>query len=370
MRKSSSGLDLPLRVPLIAGETTASYLARTAAANGLAYTAMLRALQPGRRGRLPPLRPVAAEVYLSRESVRLLAELVHRPVDQVVRALPNLRDEHLLASEQPRVRSSAWPSGFGQAPLPACPVCMEGGAWLVSLGRRWTPCGCGRRWMVGDRGGYLVDVTPVPQLGRAWRRHKVLVHRLGPVGDALVADAHQVALWWWVHRRQVGGTTWRHREDALGMPKGRRLTAPVVVYPEAVALAEAMWSWEQRRHRPGADAQVWLEEVAEQLGAPQVAVGRGLRREGAPLAYWLAHHTVAEPVGRGRAGEGGPGGVEARWARLPEGHRRPAESGLFQAGSCLSWVYGRPLTSVEVCPRCGGRAPSCRWVPSPACTGL
>ncbi|MER6130275.1 hypothetical protein ABT173_48605, partial [Streptomyces sp. NPDC001795] len=107
-------------------------------------------------------------------------------------------------------------------------------------------------------------------MARALLRHRALLHRLGPAGDALVADAHQVALWWWVHRRQIGGATWRRREDTLGMPKGRRKTAPVLVYPETMALAETMWTWEQRRHLPGAAPQGWLEQVAEHLQVPGI----------------------------------------------------------------------------------------------------
>ncbi|MFJ8364489.1 TniQ family protein [Streptomyces sp. NPDC093984] len=342
-------MDVPLRVPLIAGETTASYLARTAAANALTHSELLRALQPGRRTRTPALRTAAAEVYVSPASLRLLADLVRRPVDQLARALPHLRTGHLLQDDTPLVRTAAWPRNAGQTPLPGCPLCMEEGAWLVSFGRRWTPCGCGRRWLIGDLGGYLVDTTPLPDLARALLRHRALVHRLGPAGDALVADAHQVALWWWVHRRQVGGDTWLRREDALGMPKGRRKTAPAVVYPETIALAEAMWAWEQRRHRPGANSHVWLEQVAEKLKVPGLARVLGPRREGVPLARWLAQHT-AVPHGRGhRAAAAGEGvGAEGRWARLPDAHRWPAEPGLFQAGSCLSWVYGKPLTSGEV----------------------
>jgi hypothetical protein len=347
--ENSHSVEVPLRVPLIAGETTASYLTRTAAANALEHSELLRALQPRRGIRTPALRPTAAEIYLSPPSLHLLADLVRRPADQLARALPHLRTTHLLEDDTPQVRSAAWPRGAGRAPLPCCPLCMEEGAWLVSFGRRWTPCGCGRRWLVGDHGGYLIDTTPLPELARALLRHRSLVHRLGPAGDALVADAHQVALWWWVHRRQVGGQTWRRREDALGMPKGRRKTAPAVVYPETMTLAEAMWAWEQRRHHPGADPQAWLEQVAEQLNVPGLDRGLGPRREGVPLARWLTHHTARAPgrgTAAGRAGNGG--GAEDRWARLPEGHRRPAGPGLFQAGSCLTWVYGKPLTSVEV----------------------
>ncbi|MET7905848.1 hypothetical protein ABZS86_32060 [Streptomyces sp. NPDC005355] len=47
--------------------------------------------------------------------------------------------------------------------------------------------------MAGDDGGYLINTGPLPDLGRALLRHRALDHRLGPAGDALVADARQAA---------------------------------------------------------------------------------------------------------------------------------------------------------------------------------
>ncbi|MET8178643.1 hypothetical protein [Streptomyces sp. NPDC005336] len=88
--------------------------------------------------------------------------------------------------------------------------------------------------MAGDDGGYLIDTGPLPDLGRALLRHRALDHRLGPAGDALVADARQVTLWWW-QSKQVARQLWRAREDALplGPRLRRRQAAPAVVYPEA-----------------------------------------------------------------------------------------------------------------------------------------
>ncbi|MFE0654233.1 hypothetical protein ACFVZH_37385 [Streptomyces sp. NPDC059534] len=217
--------------------------------------------------------------------------------------------------------------------------------------------------MAGDDGGYLVDTGRLPDLSRALLRHRDLVHRLGPTGDALVSDAHQVMLWWWVNG-QVGAQLWREREDALGLGRHRRRAAPVAVYPEALTLAEAMWTWEERRRKRGAAPEKWVEEVGR-LIAPTGVISR---RERAPLDYWLELH---RPESAGRTP--GSNTNERRWNRLPTLHHRPhpEEHGPLRAPSCLMWVYGLPLTSTtDVCPRCDGRAPSCRWVPFPGCTGL
>lgn len=361
--------ELPLRVPLIHGETNLSYLLRTATANGLGVGPLLDTLA-GRALELPDdgLSPQRDEVRLSPAVLDRLATLVEREPEQLARALPGAHPVRLAETAQ----LDAWPGGFGSSPLPACPLCMEPGAWLSADGHRWRPCPCGRRWLAGDDGGYLVDTGPVPELGRALHRHRELVHRLGPVGDALLADAHQVMLWWWVslpRRRGPGrkpgkgvADVWHGREDTLGMTRHRRRAAPVVVYPEAVTLAELMWKWEERRRKRGAAAEAWVEDVVAQL----VPAGTLSRQERAPLDYWLEQHRP-EPAGKPK----GRTAADRRWNRLPALHQRPTEPGPFRAPSCLMWVYGLPLTSTTaVCPRCNGRAPSCRWVPYPGCTGL
>jgi hypothetical protein len=354
--------DLPIRVPLIHGETTASFLARTAAANGIGHRVLLEALHRGRLS-LPgaDVRPQAAELFLTAAAAGRLAALVERPVDQLHRALPNLRTGRLLDGRAAALRVVPWPEELGARPLKACPLCLEDGAWLVAAGQRWRPCGCGRRWMAGDGGGYLIDTGPVPDLSRALMRHRAFGHRLGPAGDALVADAHQVTLWWWVSK-QVARELWRTREDALpvGPRLRRRQAAPAVVYPEAVALAEAMNEWEERRVRAGASPQDWLADVATRFNTPGIAGPRG---ESEPLRYWLElHQPLTDLRVKGRAK------AQRRWEALPALHHRPEGSGLFRVNSCLRWVYGKPLSSIsEICPYCNGRAPTCRWLPFPDC---
>ncbi|WP_107483767.1 TniQ family protein [Streptomyces sp. SA15] len=363
-RKPLRSADLPIRVPLIHGETTASYLARTAAANGIEAGRLLKALHQGRlpSGALAPLRPHLKEVRLSPESVTRLAALVERDEDQLRRALPGLRPGGLLVVSGAEVRLTVWPDGPGEGPLKACPLCLEDGAWLIAAGHRWRPCACGRRWQCGDDAGYLIDTTPLPEIGRALQQHRAFDHRWGPAGDALVADAHQVTLWWWVSK-QFARDLWHQREEALGVgPRlRRRQAAPAVVYPEAVRLAAAMADWETRRAASAdASARDWLADVADRFKAPGIVDGR----ESQPLRYWLElHHSQpARPAPRGTKR------AERRWNLLPGLHHRPAERGPFQANSCLRWVYGLPLTSVtEICPYCGASAPTCRWVPFPDC---
>jgi hypothetical protein len=365
--------DLPLQVPHIQGETTASFLARTATANALTLRQLLKALH---HGRLPKTAADAqarhAEVLLTPAALERLTGLVQRDAGQLAAALPHLSPGQLAEGEVAAVRAVAWPQEPGARPLPTCPLCAEDGAWLVPDGTRWRPCGCGRRWLAGDDGGYLINTTPVPELGRALARQRAIVDRLGPAGDALIADAHQVALWWWVHH-QVAREVWRKREDALhvGPKLRRRQAAPAVVYPEALALAEAMDAWEQQRTRPKASPEAWLEGLAARFGVPGLAGGR----EADPLRYWLESHPAQpgrSPSPASRAGRQTP---QARWEQLTDLHHQPGDETTHLIGRgptdvtpCLRWVFGLPLTSVtELCPHCAGRAPSCRWIPAPDC---
>ncbi|MFI1866060.1 TniQ family protein [Streptomyces jumonjinensis] len=351
--------DLPIRVPLIHGETTLSLLSRTASANGQDLSRLLRALHRGRLS-LPKdrPRPERHEALLSAAATGRLAVLTGRPADQLERALPSLRAPRLLDAPAAAVRLERWPGEPGAGPLPACPLCMEDGARLVAAGHRWRPCPCGRRWMSGDDGGALLDTGLVPELSHALLRHRALAHRLGPAGDALVADAHQIALWWWVNR-QVAHGRWREREDAAGFARRRRRAAPAVVYPETMTLAEAMDAWEQRRRDPAASPREWLADLAAGLGTPGVLGGR----ENKPLSHWLALHPAGpglERTGRTTA--------ERRWAQLPALHHPPSEHGLFRARSCLRWTFGQPLTAtLGICPYCRGRSPSCFWAPADDC---
>lgn len=360
--KALTAADLPIRVPVIHGETTASYLARTASANAVELPRLLGALH---KGRLPAsaaqVQPATHEVALTAESLVRLAALTGRQEEQLHRALPGLAADRLHTASGAAVRAKPWPQTPGEPPLPACPLCLEEGAWLVGAGHRWRPCVCGRRWECGDDGGYLIDTTPLPELGRALADHRALNHRVGPAGDALVADAHQVTLWWWVNR-QVAYETWRTREDELGFGRHRRRAAPAVVYPEAVRLAALMDEWEI--HRAGAaniEPRQWLTDVAEEFGVPGIADGR----EAQPLWTWLELHP---PLTELPAKTPDEKPSDRRWSLLPELHHQPEDRGALQTRSCLRWVYGLPLTSTTaLCPHCAGREPSCRWVPADDC---
>ncbi|MFD9593118.1 hypothetical protein ACFWA9_10210 [Kitasatospora sp. NPDC059973] len=349
--------DLPLHAPLIHGETTASLLVRTGAANAVAPDLLLKALHAGRLT-VPAagVQPQQHEVRMSAEALERLAKLLDRPAEQLQRALPGLRAEQLLDEPGAVVRLVPWPEELGAGPLRACPLCMEDGAWLTADGHRWRPCPCGRRWMGGDDGGFLLETSLLPDLGRALVRHRAMDHHLGPAGDALVADAHQVALWWWVNK-QVAADRWKERADALGCGRHLKRAAPAVVYPEVMTLAEAMGRWEQQRRKTDASAAEWLAEVAEAFEVP--GIERGRERE--PLRYWLQLHPAgAEPAGDTSA--------ERRWSQLPRLHHRPAEHGPWRATSCLRWTFGQPLTSTTaICPYCQGRALSCAWSPAPDC---
>ncbi|OAH09933.1 hypothetical protein STSP_66980 [Streptomyces jeddahensis] len=226
---------------MVQGESNASYLARTATANGLELPRLLKALHQERLPRnAADVLPARQEVMVSAEAMARLSGLVERDGEQLQRSLPGLQAEKLLDAAAGTVRIIAWPKEPGAAPLKACPLCVEEGAWLVAAGRRWRPCGCGRRWQCGDDGG--ISSTPhrsptshtlssgTGPSTTAWDRPGT---RSWPTrtGDAVVVG---------LQASRPGGVAGAGERTAVGPRLRRRQAAPAVVYPEAVDLAEAM----------------------------------------------------------------------------------------------------------------------------------
>ncbi|MFC9913662.1 hypothetical protein [Streptomyces sp. NPDC127197] len=102
--------DLSIRVLLIHGETNASYLSRTATANGLEFPRLPKTLHTGRLPRsAADVHPARQEVMVSTEAMARLTRLVERDQEQLRRALPGLRAETMLDLDRAAVRVTAWP---------------------------------------------------------------------------------------------------------------------------------------------------------------------------------------------------------------------------------------------------------------------
>lgn len=267
---------LPVNVPLVRAETIDSYLARLARANHLSlrdFRAHL-GLPPTRNGRV--------------DSDRLSVMTGHQP-DRLSEMI---------------VGSGPW-SGRGRvSPLPAsraaCRRCtaargIRGDVHRVTADLR--VCRPHRRWLgaLGDGQSEQYDLSRLPEVVHAQRRHHRLLHRHG-------RDAGRTALFWATHisdrwtergdwdqhrlrRQQRYLTAFPHHVDATDT------LAPMLNYPETVTLAGLLasehWSTlassRRRQDRNRFDA-----EVARRLHIPyrSDAVGE-------PLVDWQEGEALA-----------------------------------------------------------------------------
>ncbi|WP_147408960.1 TniQ family protein [Kitasatospora xanthocidica] len=292
----------PLRVRFVAFESTASYLWRLAAVNGRGADDLLGDIGDGGHGR-KALAPHLAEVYLSRPALERLAVLAGCDPRVLQRALPNLRDPLLLPGEDPRWQ---WPWAPRAGSLVrACRLCAAsrgaGSSVWLAWPDPWKVCLKHQRWTDGvrDEAGGCFDLASVPEVLRAHRRRLLLERRFGLGGAALVADAFAITGWWWRHAPQA--PLWRRREQRAGLGIGALRWAPMLIYPEAVALARVLLGFERGR-RSGLECGGKGGEAAgegdgggraalvEQTEALAVRAGVDAAIGRVPVAEWLSRH--------------------------------------------------------------------------------
>ncbi|WP_406349818.1 TniQ family protein [Streptomyces sp. NBC_00658] len=261
---------LSYRLPLVDGESTGSFVTRLATRHGQSVTHFLATVGEGRSA--ADVDPWESELYVNRAARRRLAEMTGRPLDQLMRALVSLRDEHLLpdGSGAPGYK---WPwrphSGFL---VRGCALCAArrgvlDPVWLIRPDP-WHICVRHGRFHDTSRDDRVpfIDLSPGPHVLQAERRRLRLVGS-GPVGRLLVADAFGVL-----------------SHGALHLPRlGSGRTAPLHLLPIAVRIASRMAFLEQRRleHRLRPDEhQRWREQVEKDLGW----------QLGMALAAWSQQH--------------------------------------------------------------------------------
>ncbi len=334
---------LPLSVALVGGESVASFIGRLAAANGLEAADVLGYIGGKRRG----IDPQAVEVRLGAAALGALAALAGRSVEQVRRALPT-------AGRTPgstAVRTVVWPAGQGV--VQQCAVCSRARrdgvpAWLVAM-QEFDVCTRHARWLGCAGSRSQLDLTDLPEVVRAHERRRRFERRVGPYAQALLADAFQVAVYWWQCGQMASSGRWARREAALGLTRRRLWAVPIVVYPEVVTLAEAMAVRERQRcYGRGFDGQTarwytgrWTRWVGERLGLSEELAAGGERA----LHLWLMAHRNSVPVVARLAGSPPPPGYRAQQMQPLAPHQRLAE-GPWEQMSCLPWRLGEPMTSV------------------------
>ncbi|QOV33239.1 hypothetical protein IM697_23635 [Streptomyces ferrugineus] len=352
-------------VPFIGGESTGSYTRRLADLNGipdeefwLMFGTPLR--QDGVVG-----DPLCGDGYLNRAALERLAVMAHRPVAQLQFALPNLREHRLLEDKGPPAWDWPWDT-TGCFLVRVCELCAQNKrtrleAYLAS-DATWQVCVAHGRWLDNRRepGAAAIALTALPEVVNAHRRRLYLERRLGPGGRAMFADAYALTSCWW-NIPALNAPVWQARRRVLGRAGRDELrVAPLLFYPEAVRLAEALAARERRRLRytltPQEDG-CWLEQVALLLDEWGIPVAEALEL----VSIWASRHPLLP-----RPRRAGPSATQrparGRYRRLPMAGPHTDESLQATLGerSCLPWQLGEMITT-ELAPapggwRLGGRA--------------
>ncbi|MEU2389027.1 TniQ family protein [Streptomyces sp. NPDC012461] len=340
---------LPRGVVMVRGETAASYLWRLAERNGMRFEELARHIGAPRT--IGAADPSTVEVRLGPVARRRLAEASGRTVEELVQALVSLEKSRISARARRQVQIEPWPDD--QRPVRACALCAAGRGerpvWRVP-GERWAVCVRHGRWTGTAQGLFQVGLERLPEVVDAHVRRLRLERRTGPFARALIADAQQVAVYWWQCRQMAWRGVWRARQEILGVDRSALWAVPLVVYPEAVIVAEAMAVRERQRAvgrsfaggPAGWSTDRWTAWVGERLGMGQEMADGGHRA----LEAWLMAHRNTVPVVTRVARQ--EDRAVPRGVPLPllEPHRVVPQHGQWEEVSCLPWRLGSPMTSM------------------------
>lgn len=340
---------LPRRVVMVRGETVASFLWRLAERNGMRFEELARHIgAPKGIGRADP---GGEEVRLGPLACQRLAAATGRVPAELAQALVSLRAGRIGVRARRQVQIEPWP--VDRRPVRACALCEAGcgelPVWRVSEDR-WAVCVRHGRWAGTAQGRVQVGLERLPEVVDAHVRRLRLERRTGLFARVLMADALQVAVYWWQCRQMAWQGVWRARQEILGMDRSALWAVPLVVYPEAVVVAEAMAVRERQRAvgRSFAGGPVgwstgrWTGWVGERLGMSREMAAGGHRA----LETWLMAHRNTVPVSVREARQEAQGVPRSVPLPLLDPHRTVPEWGPLQEVSCLPWRLGAPMTSM------------------------
>ncbi|MFI1376086.1 TniQ family protein [Streptomyces longwoodensis] len=350
MRIDDPVMALPRRAVMVQGETVASYLWRLSALNGMSFEELARHIGAPRT--IGAADPGVQEVRLGPVARRRLAEASGRPLAQLTRALVSLSSSGISARVRRQVLVEPWPDGW--LPVRACKWCALGRSeppvWRVPS-ERWAVCVRHRRWTATDQGCFQIGLEQLPEVVDAHVRRVRLERRTGPYARALMADAQQVAVYWWQCRQMAWRGVWLKRQEILGVDRSALWAVPLVVYPEAVVVAEAMAVRERQRAvrrgfaggPAGWSTGRWTAWVGERLGMRAEMAAGGHRG----LEAWLMAHRNTVPVVARLAQQEERAVPRSVPLPLLKPHRTIPAHGPLEEASCLPWRLGSPMTSVS-----------------------
>ncbi|MYT18278.1 MULTISPECIES: TniQ family protein [unclassified Streptomyces] len=342
----------PVGLEPVPGESTGSFVRRLARLNDAPVADVLR--EAGVRGRAQELDPFRHEVFLHERAVDRLAVMAWQTPQDLRRALPTLEVPAGCSGRQ-LIRGSAWAPQW--TVLEPCALCLARrddvvAPVLLASKERWQVCTRHGRWLRDASGGgpshvCLAELEPVVRAHRRWVR---LRQRVGPYARALLADAVQVSACWWQSRQMGAENVWAERERVLGVER-QLWSVPLVVFPEAVVVAEAMAVYERQRRwgrdfdngAPGWVSRHWITFVGERLGMPDGMEQGGYRM----LREWTLLHRITAPVVARLAQQPPPPGYLSQRLEPMQPHRALPERGALEDASCLEWRLGQAVTGLE-----------------------
>ncbi|GGS95818.1 hypothetical protein GCM10010270_79750 [Streptomyces violaceus] len=300
-------------------ESAGSYVYRLASANGLECAELLDLV-----GRGPETVPAlgSAELYLDAAALSRLSVLAGYDSVRLQRALPATRPEYLL----PSMRSSPCWRWFSresgrQHLVRACRLCAAvRGAQQTSYVWSDMP------WQVCIRHGMWQDDQPEknawapPDDAMAWilqahRRRLVFERRLGRMGRVLFADAYTALMSW--NQRGLTLPGWLVRRQSLdGVDRTSPVLQSVVIYPEAIELAQMFGRYECQRLTGTLNQHVWWNHLAERIwqwnGTWPWAMRNSTDELRKPIDAWVAQH---HPSHRSERERYTPSINRRRWTR-------------------------------------------------------
>ncbi len=289
---------LPVRVRPVQAETLVSYMFRLAEANALHRpTMLLRALGE-------PIGPAPTASWVDKYEITLNPAAQHRleiftgiPVAQLGKALPT------LARRPPRGSPATTPAFHGDRSVRLRDYCQDcrarlPGQPLIRVYDQVAPeiCSRHRRWVrITATRPMQVDLAGAGSILTAQRRLNWLCSVTGDRAWTLkqVDEAEYVAREWF---RSRGDRTyanlqrrWDQRIAAMSAPNP---PVGLVVFPEAVTIAEVICDLDWRRHIAMAEHNVWLLQfyllIARRLGQPSLfGSSLALSRYVDPLKSWV-----------------------------------------------------------------------------------
>ncbi|QLE75793.1 hypothetical protein FGW37_33225 [Streptomyces rectiverticillatus] len=341
---------LPVHVPLVRGESTGSYVRRLAHGQGLQLEELLERVGFGQASRDPArvrAYPSTTELYVNERGLEFLAVLCGSTARALQEDLPSTA-AHLLEQTTGMEPVWTWPWLTRQGHLvPLCGTCAASGGvhetvWMISPDR-WRVCLEHLRFTDSDSTGgtWGLSLKLLPETIAAHREREVLYQRYGLAGQELFADAFQITVHWWTHLPDT--PRWVQRARDAGLMAHAVPTAPLVLMPEAAAVAAHLAAFEHANKRDGQARTRWMDQMREQMD--QWGVDFPVARWA--LMDWLQRHSVPsaatpEAVGersrRPTSGVGLPQGL-----RLSPGHTQVAQpTEALGAASCLPWQLGQP----------------------------